>query len=138
MSIASKLVSKVKKASKKSPESKHMEELAVSFYRQNAAANAAKRAAEKAREALFAEMKKAGIASFHVQDELVSLEAKISSSTKNVVDIAELAELVAPQTFLKIVSATQKSVIEHAGSDVAMRCLKQIAGDENVSVTTVK
>lgn len=136
MSLASKIVGKAKKS--RTAQKAQMESLAIEFFRSNAAANAAKRSAEKARELLYAAMKAEGIEKFNVQDELTSLEAKIFASSKNIIDVESLAKFVSPETFIKIVSATQKNVIEHAGSDVAMRCLRLVQGEENVSVTTVK
>ena len=128
--------SRVKKASSK------MEELAAQFHELNASANAAKRAADKARESLYAEMKAAGVNSFQTMAATdkgsVLVEATIKAPLRRVIDVVQLAELISPEVLLKVVSATQKSVTEHCGSNIVLQCSKEEAGEENVSVTLVK
>ena len=116
--------------------------LASEFFDLNSKANDAKRKADKAREALFRLMKGDDIKMFtHVHQTEVgplTLKSEIKSTTRNVIDVDALASLVTPSDFIKMVSATQKSVTENAGSDVLARCLKEQTGEENVSISTVK
>jgi hypothetical protein len=146
-SIASKLISSpmVKatvRRKKADPEMSAMERLAARFHEQNIIANAAKRAADKAREELYAAMKANGVDTFVTKAEAeagsILIEAKVSSKTRKVIDVEALAKLVDHSTFIKVVSATQKAVVEHCGSDTALRCSREEQGDENVSVTVVK
>ena len=142
-SLASKLITPITPVRTRAKKATSvMEELAAQFHEQNVAANAAKRAADKAREALYVAMMAAGIESLQTMaasDKGTALiEAKIKATTRRVIDVEALQSLVGPETFLKIVSATQKSVVEHCGTDLAMRCSKEETGDENVSVTVVK
>lgn len=130
------------KQEKSNKVSSEMEKLAKDFYRANSVANAEKRTAEQARELLYKEMKEAGVENFRTvfQSELgpVAIEAKLKTTTRKVIDIEALAKLVSPETFRKVVSASQKAVTEVAGSDIAVRCLVETTGDENVSVAAAK
>lgn len=131
-----------KQEQKSNKVSSEMEKLAKDFYRANSIANAEKRTAEQARELLYKEMKEAGVENFRTvfQSELgpVAIEAKLKTTTRKVIDIEALAKLVSPETFRKVVSASQKAVTEVAGSDIAVRCLVETTGDENVSVAAAK
>ena len=145
-SLASKITSKAtttaRASRKKTTDISHMEALAEKFYQHNAAANAAKRAADKARDELYAAMKADGIDAFTTTAEMeagaILIKAELKSTTRRVIDVQTLAKLVSPETFIKVVSATQKAVTEQCGTDMVLRCSKEEKGDENVSVSVVK
>lgn len=120
-----------------------MERLAAQYHQYNVAANAAKRAAEKAREELYTAMKVANVDSFVTKAESevgssVLIEAKVKATVRRVIDVEALAKFVSPEVFIKVVSATQKAVVDQCGSDLALRCSREEQGDENVSVAVVK
>jgi uncharacterized protein (DUF1697 family) len=122
--------------------SQEMNELAVQFYSENTKANAHKRVADAARDGLYKAMKAENVSSFRTvfQSEMgpVAIEAKVKAATRKVIDIETLAKIVSPETFRKVVSASQKAVTEIAGSDIAVRCLIEQTGEENVSVSVAK
>lgn len=125
-----------------SPVTAEMKALAVKFHLNNVKANAAARAAEEAREALYKLMKDAGVSDFKTQTTTengsLSLDAKLKITKRSTIDVIELNKLVAPETFLKCISATKSAVVDAAGTDVAMRCSVEKQGTENVSVTPSK
>lgn len=142
-SLASKLITPMTPTRTRAKKANsEMEQLAAQFHEQNVLANAAKRAADKAREALYKAMKDAGVESFQTmaasEKGTALIEAKIKSTTRRVIDVQALQGLVGPEVFLKVVSATQKSVTEHCGSNIVLQCSREETGDENVSVSVVK
>jgi heme-binding NEAT domain protein len=125
-----------------SPITAEMHQLAVQFHLNNAKANAAARAAEEAREALYKLMKDAGVSEFKTQTTTengpIALDAKLKTTKRSAIDVSALLKLVSSETFMKCVSATKAAVVDFAGTDVATRCSIEKLGTENVSVTPAK
>ena len=119
-----------------------MQSLAVLFHINNAKANAAARVAEEAREKLYKLMKEAGVTEFKTQTTTdngpISLDAKLKTSKRSVIDVVELSKIVSGEVFMKCVSATKTAVVDAAGTDVAVRCSVEKLGNENVSVSPSK
>lgn len=121
-----------------------MHEEARRTYLEGVKANKAAGANKKARKELFTIMKDGGVSAFSTTVTLpedgrtVPLTVEIGSPTGNAVNIAKLKDLVPMDVFLKIVSATQAAVEEHAGSAVLKQCLVSTVGEENVTVKAPK
>jgi hypothetical protein len=126
-------------ASKITPE---MKRLVVEFHTNNKAANAAAAKAEKAREALYKLMKDSGVEEFQTETTteagMLVLNSKLKTLTRKVIDVVELSKLVSTEMFIQIVSATQKAVTDKAGTDIAVRCSKDVQGTENVEIKAAK
>ncbi len=119
-----------------------MRRLAVEFHVNNRIALDAKKVCDTAREALYKQMKEAGVAAFSTETTTpkgpLVLEAKLKTPTRDVVDVQKLAKLVTPEQLFQIVSASKKDVVDFAGTDIAVRCSVAVLGTENVSVAPAK
>ena len=121
--------------------SDEVKQLVKDTYKAKAQKNEATRAEAKARKALFKEMKDQGLSKFStvavVDGKRITLEAEITQPERIAVDISILKGLVSEEEFLAIVSATQTSVVKHAGEATLRRCSESTKGTENVSVNPI-
>lgn len=116
--------------------------LAKEVFKLNNEKNKFDRLHTKTRQQLFAAQKREGITSFTcdaiIDGKKVTIESKIETPQRQVVDIELLRGLVDEATFMKIVSATQKSVVDEAGKAIFDRCAKTVDGTEAVNVKAAK
>lgn len=121
---------------------KDMQVLAMSCFLQNRIKNDASRDEAKNRQSLYKAMKEGKVRSFTVRGDIekkpVVLDVEISTPTSMVVNIDLLHKNVDEVTFLKIVSATQAAVKEHAGEAILRRCSEEKIGNENVTIKAAK
>ena len=119
-----------------------MKALARSFHTHTQERNSADTKAKKARKELLADMADAGISEFSmttkVGDKAVTLDVSIDTPQLVSVDVKKLRSLVDEELFMKIVSATKTSVVDHAGSVVFGQCSTTVAGTTNVNVKVRK
>lgn len=117
-------------------------ELAARAYTENAAQNKAKSAYEKTRTSLFKQMNEEGITNFdttvQIDGKPVTVNAAITTPSVNYIDVQVLAKHVSLEVLLKIVTASQKAVIDEAGASVAATATRTGRGTTNVSVKVVK
>jgi hypothetical protein len=115
---------------------------AKEVFKLNKQMNEATRAHDKARRDLYAQQKESGITSFTcdaiIDGKKITLDSTISTPQRLVVDVAVLRRLVDEETFMKCVSATQKSVVDEAGKAIFDRCSNSVEGTEAVSVKAAK
>lgn len=127
---------------KPSAVTQEMKKLAAESHRENVVMNAAKRKSEKARKALYSEMKDAGIKSFdlitNIDGKDISLESIVQRGERTVIDTAALSSIVSKDQFLAIISASKSKVEQVAGKDVAVRVARTEPGTENVSIKVKK
>ncbi len=132
----------VETAGLKSKVTPEMKRLAVVFHTENQKALAFKKTADKARSDLYKSMKEAGVASFSAdattEKGSLSLQAELKTPSSKVIDVAALEKLVTREQFIKIVSASQKSVVDVAGTEVSVRCSVEVSGTENVVIAPAK
>jgi hypothetical protein len=103
-----------------------MRSLAASAWAHARAESAARSAREKAENTLFGLMEAAKVGRFPVTIEgetPLVVDATIEARERQVVDPRKLEELVDDETFLAIVTASQKAVTDHAGALIARECL---------------
>ena len=138
-------IKKTKRAISKEKSTKvtsEMKLLAAEYHRENNKANKAKAKADKARKALYSKMKESGIKSFDLITSIegvdVRLETEVASPPREHICVTKLSKIVSSKQLLEIISASKKSVIEKAGTDVATRCSVSGFGTENVSVKIKK
>lgn len=116
--------------------------LAKDVFKLNKEQNALKREHDKKRRELYAVQKAEGITTFTcdaiVDGKKVTIESTIATPQRQTVDVELLRDLVDEATFMKIVSATQKSVVDEAGKAVFDRCAKTVDGTEAVNVKAAK
>jgi len=117
--------------------------LAKEFYVNNAAMNKAKSAAEKARKALLTAMQEAKVKVADIDlltedGSMLPLKAFIETPSTEYISVAALRENVSEEVFMKCVSATKKSVTEHAGAALATTCARSGTGTTNVYVEVRK
>lgn len=121
---------------------KDMQVLAMSCFIQNRVKNDASRDESKNRQSLYKAMKEGKVRAFTVRGQIeekpVVLDVEIATPSSMVVNIDLLRKEVDEATFLKIVSATQAAVKEHAGEAILRRCSEEKIGTENVTVKAAK
>ncbi len=117
-------------------------QLAAKTFVENAAQNKAGAAYKKTRVELFKKMKEEGFSRIdaiaQIGEKQVPLIAEIATPSVNYIDVAVLQKLVSAEIFLKIVTASQAGVTEHAGAGIAAEALRTGTGTENVSVRVLK
>jgi len=122
--------------------SEELKSKAKEVFKLNNEKNKFDRQFSKARRELFAAQEEAGVTSFTcdaiIDGKKVTIESKIETPQRQVVDIELLRGLVDEDTFLKIVSATQKSVVDNAGKAIFDRCAKTVDGTRAVNVKAAK
>jgi hypothetical protein len=109
------------------------------FWRLNTAANAAARAAEKAKKVLNEAMIEAGTQCLQAEvalgtGEVQPVVAQISAEPKEVISVEKLKALVSEEAFMRIISATKTAVVENAGTNVAVAATVLVSGKEALSV----
>ena len=123
-------------------EIREIRKLARETFINNKEMNAAKRKSDATRKQLYKEMKDHGLESFDfettIDGEKFRLTSEIGSRNITVIDVNALRSIVDDDTFMKICSASQKSVVEHAGTEVLTRCSTSKRGSENVTVSPTK
>lgn len=121
---------------------KDMQVLAMSCFIQNRVKNDAARDEAKNRQTLYKTMKEGKVRAFTVRGQIeekpVVLDVEISTPSSMVVNIDLLRKEVSEEVFLKIVTATQAAVKEHAGEAILRRCSEERIGTENVTVKAAK
>jgi hypothetical protein len=119
-----------------------MKDLARETYKEGIEKNAHQRNEAKARVGLYQQMKEAKVTAFQVecihQNKRVPLDVGIETPEAGYVDVIALKGLVGEDAFLKIVSATQSAVKEHAGEAILRQVLRSAPGKENVRVKVAK
>jgi hypothetical protein len=114
-------------------------QLATDFFTDNKTANSARGRADKARKALYAAMKAAGVKSFsfpnNIDQKDVTLDVAIEIPQGSFIHVPTLLELVGQEKFLEIVTASQKAVDDAVGKNISVQCLRTGPGTENVKVT---
>ncbi len=120
-----------------------LREMAIAAYKLNIMQNAAKKAYDKKRGELLAQMKNMKLKSkifnnVDIDGHMVNLEASVDRPQQEKADIFALAKLVDNELFLQIVSATKKAVVDLAGTAVFEQIKVTSEGDENVSVKPLK
>lgn len=113
-------------------------QLTEEFYTANKEANAAKAKADKAKKALDRLMSQNEIDRVDTEVDGVAVEALYEGGTENVVDIQALRKLVGEQTFLEIVSASQKSVSDHLGDNVLNKVIKAVPKEPSLKIRAKK
>lgn len=123
-----------------------MRENARTYYLRNQEANRAVSGANRARKALYVEMKDAGLDSFGLSVEVpevgrIRVEARVDAPDQTVMDVRKLWELLEAETdpqgfekFMETVSATKGRVEQLHGRDMAVRLTVHQSGTENVTV----
>ncbi len=119
-----------------------MERLAVECHLENQAALLHGNKAKKAREALYAAMKGAGIKDFKTQTTTASgalvLESVIKQPKRDVINVEKLRKNTTPEQFMACISASKGAVESNVGSSVAVLCAEDVLGEENVTVKPAK
>lgn len=110
------------------------------FVRLNNISNEAKRAADKAKREVENALRAAGLTGTLFDVDTVSgvYEAGVVQSEANEISIPVLAKHVDMTTFVKIVSATQKDVLDAAGATVLAKCLVTVTKGEAIKITKKK
>lgn len=115
-----------------------LELLAEKFYIANKEMNQAKAKMDKARKTLYSQMKESKTSNFSfnkvINQKDISLEVSIGRKRKDVVDTEKLFSLVELKTFVSMVSATKKSIIDKVGTEVANQVTVEGYTSENVSI----
>jgi len=107
-----------------------MLEEAQAYFIANKAKNAASVKEGKAKKALHKAMVGGEVSKFEFQGRyegnVTPMVASVESSVVEAADVSLLRGLVSDETFMEIVSATKKAIIDHAGEHVYMNCAKEI------------
>ena len=119
-------------------------ELAREYHKANREANAAETKAKKLRAQLFASMQEGKVTKFDCEvgtedGGCTTITAEITTPQREIIDVKKLRKKVTDDAeFLKIVSATKKSVTDNVGGHVAAQCAITTPVTTNVSVKVKK
>lgn len=113
-------------------------QLLATFVRLNERKNELAREEKAAKEALDTHMLNFKITSVREVVDGVTKEAAEKSKTEVVIDVKKLAKLVSPESFFKIVKATQTAVKDEAGAMVLKQVKSEIPNGTEIKVSTVK
>ncbi len=128
----------VKLKDRKSLPTQSMLDNALEYYEANKEANAAKAKADKARKALYAEMKQQGIDAFFFDVKTgssnVPMQAFLNTPMSDVPNVNQLKKELKPDVFMAVISATKKSVEAIGGKALLAKVCVSTPGEENVYV----
>lgn len=113
----------------------------MKFFTSNTKANKYSSAARKSRASLYKEMCEMDISQFFIKidtpDGVVTLKASRDTSTRVVVDVEKLREILDDRTFMKVISASQTAVKAEVGTSTLAEVSVEVEGAENVNVKKI-